>query len=187
MGNILTENMFSEGTDISLVTYTYDSYGNVLTSVYDAADKHVTCSRNYQYDTVGNVLKVEYAWSTRSGITCYTFEYENGRLVRAVDESGFATVYKYDDVGRIVEKTFTSDSAPYISYYEYDSFGRLIKETNYTTDGEMVGYEEYTYYSSYVYLNKFQKELMEHYGLIVYPEAENKILSEEAPHFFVLA
>ena len=115
----------------SLVTYTYNSVGN-LTSVTNGTGAKTT----YDYDKAGNLTK-----ETDALLQTQTFAYnKNGSLMESTDENGVTTRYDYDALNRLVKKDTgeTLSSAT----YGYDSMGRLIEMSDVT--GESV----YTYDSA---------------------------------------
>ncbi len=115
----------------SLVTYTYNSVGN-LTSVTNGTGAKTT----YDYDKAGNLIK-----ETDALLNTQTFAYnKNGSLIESTDEKGVTTRYDYDALNRLVMKDTgeTLSSAT----YGYDSMGRLMEMSDVT------GKSVYTYDSA---------------------------------------
>ena len=144
----------------SLVTYTYNSVGN-LTSVTNGTGEKTT----YDYDKAGNLTK-----ETDALLNTHTFAYnKNGSLKESTDENGVTTRYDYDALNRLVNKDTgeTLSSAAYgydsmgrmtemsdvtgESVYTYDSAGRLITATDGNGKKLTYGYDIYGNVTSVTY------------------------------------
>jgi RHS repeat-associated protein len=93
-------------TSASPETYAYDGVGNRTSSHraasygYQAANKLVSAGgTNYGYDNNGNLTSK----TDGAGTTGFTWDYEN-RLTGAALPSGVSVIYKYDALGRRIER-----------------------------------------------------------------------------------
>jgi RHS repeat-associated protein len=110
-------------------TYTYDRVGNRLSSL--GVTPYVNNSSNeltsipgtsYTYDNNGNMATKTDA----TGVTTYTWDYENRLVGVALPGAGGSVAYKYDPFGRRVQKAFTQGSTTTPTNYVYD--GRKLLE-----------------------------------------------------------
>lgn len=112
-------------------TFAYDQVGNRNNTTVDAANKLLQDSNaSYQYDNNGN----RYIKTQSDGIiTYYSYDYE-GRLTRVETQKPSGTtvaVYKYDPLGRRIEKNVDGTITKYLYdnediIAEYDGNGNLI-------------------------------------------------------------
>lgn len=106
-----------------VVSYEYDTYGNLKTLTYPDNSK-VT----YTYDLCGNIKSVT-DWEGR--VTSYSYDALN-REVEAVNANNTKTVKEYDSVGnivRIAEYNTVTGSLIDESVLVYDDINRLVSET----------------------------------------------------------
>jgi RHS repeat-associated protein len=107
-------------------------------------------STDYEYDTLGNLKKViqggqvreflydslarlKSAQNPESGLISYQYD-NNGNLLQKTDARGVATAYGYDNLNRVLSRTYTGEASgqttPAVSYF-YDNLpnakGKLIK------------------------------------------------------------
>lgn len=106
--------------------YSYDPLGNRLTGpdtttkyTYGPANELITRSgTNYQYDANGNLV------SKTDGTSRFTYEYdyENHlvKVTKADGSSATAITFKYDPLGRRIEKAVSSGNAIKVKRYLYD-------------------------------------------------------------------
>ena len=108
-------------------TYTYDAMGNRTASHLSAVYSHDSANRltadaqfDYTYDANGNLThKTERA----SGqVTVYTYDSEN-RMIRIDLPNGTSVTYRYDGLGRRVEKNVNDQAIRYV----YDSQDILVE------------------------------------------------------------
>ncbi|MDR2010639.1 MAG: FG-GAP-like repeat-containing protein [Bacteroidales bacterium] len=114
-------------------TYTYDSKGQVATSVREsspvAGEKPLTTT--FTYDNFGNELTVaqtgKYNITGETQTRTITYQYEpTGRFVNKItDAAGLVTEYQYDS--KFGNKIWEKDPLENIINYEYDGFGNLTK------------------------------------------------------------
>jgi RHS repeat-associated protein len=113
-------------------SYTYDPVGNRLSSLGVSPNSNnssneltSTPSASYTYDNNGNTISK----TDSSGTTNYTWDYEN-RLTSVVlpGTAGTAT-FKYDPLGRRIQKVFTTGSTTTTTNYLYDG-DNDIEEVN---------------------------------------------------------
>ncbi len=94
--------------------YTYDSYGNVLTSsqgtvipstdgedTIDSSKTHITTST--VYDSTGNYVTSE--TDSRGNTVTYSVDANNGRVNSVTDAKGNVTSYTYDAFGNVLSET----------------------------------------------------------------------------------
>jgi RHS repeat-associated protein len=108
-------------------SYTYDPVGNRLSALgvspynYNVSNQlTATPGAAYGYDANGNTVTRNDA----SGITTFAWDFEN-RLTSVTLPGGGVVGFKYDPLGRRIEKTTSSTT----SIYAYDA-DNLIEETN---------------------------------------------------------
>lgn len=139
----------SDGTTATIATYTYNSYGQVL-SVADAAGSLT----NYGYDpTTGDLTSAQYPKNSDTGINPgYIYIRDGaGRVLSTTDPLGKVTSYTYDNLDRILTVTLqkpTPSSADFITTYAYDIFevGNGLVFTRQTDPNGKVtrqGYDQY--------------------------------------------
>ena len=120
-GILVKETTFINGNYKNTVSYTYDEYGNPITSVYENPDETICLE------------------------TTYTYQYDgNGRFISIITQNndGYKRneQFTYDENGNI--KTHIDNDKEI--KYTYNSENRLIKEQSFC-DGEELEYTEYEY------------------------------------------
>jgi YD repeat-containing protein len=110
-------------------SFSYDPVGNRLPGLYDAANRLLEDDEfTYEYDENGNLIKkVEKATGE---VTTYTYDAEN-QLISVISEQGSVISYKYDGLGRRIEKNVDGKITRYVYdnediILEYDGEGNLI-------------------------------------------------------------
>jgi RHS repeat-associated protein len=106
-------------------SYSYDPVGNRLSSlgvspysVNSSNELTSTPSATYTYDNNGNALtKV-----TSAGTTTFGWDYENRLTSVTLPGTGGTLAFKYDGIGRRVQKEFTQNSTSTTTNYLYDGF-----------------------------------------------------------------
>ena len=109
-------------------SYSYDPVGNRLSSLsvspydYNSSNELTsTPSAAYTYDNNGNTLtKV-----TSAGTTTYGWDYENRLTSMTLPGTGGTLTFKYDGLGRRVEKAFTQGSTTTTTNYLYDGYAAV--------------------------------------------------------------
>jgi YD repeat-containing protein len=83
-------------------SFSYDPVRNRLPGVYDAANRLLEDDEfTYEYDENGNLIKkVE---KTTGKVTTYQYDAEN-QLISVISEQGSVIRYRYDGLGRRIEK-----------------------------------------------------------------------------------
>ncbi|TMA82907.1 MAG: RHS repeat protein, partial [Deltaproteobacteria bacterium] len=112
-----------------LETYNYDAVGNRTnsnqngSSVFNSANElNEDANFTYEYDNNGNMTRK--TAKVGGAITTYEYDAEN-KLLRAVSPSNMAN-YKYDGLGRRVEKEIIAGSTT-VSRYVYDNEDILLE------------------------------------------------------------
>ena len=120
-GILVKETAFINGNYKYAISYTYDEYGNPITSIYEEPDETICLE------------------------TTYTYQYDgNGRFISSVTQNndGYKRneQFTYDENGNV--KTHIDNDKEI--KYTYNSENRLIKEQSFC-DGEELEYTEYEY------------------------------------------
>ncbi len=120
--------------DHSVTTSTYDKWGQLAKTVYEATGD-VVSETNYTYDDNGNVVVQE-----------------------NLDNAGRSAFYStYDENGNRVKYVCAyEDEVAYTYEYEYDDQGRVIRSREIEADGEVNSTVETTYVSEYEQVNVYQ-------------------------------
>jgi YD repeat-containing protein len=112
-------------------SFSYDPVGNRLPGVYDAASRLLEDDEfTYEYDENGNLIKkVEKATGK---VTTYQYDAEN-QLIRVDLPDGTYATYRYDGLGRRIEKNVNGKITRYVYdnediILEYDGENRLVAE-----------------------------------------------------------
>lgn len=118
-GDRLTTTIEADAMSASVKTSaTYDEYGNALTQT--DGEGNVT---NYTYDVMGNVLT-----NVRLGNRTWTYTYDDaGKALTITDPLDNVTSVEYDKAGNKIKVT---DAMNNITQYRYDALDRLTKVTN---------------------------------------------------------
>jgi RHS repeat-associated protein len=109
-------------------SYSYDPVGNRVSSlgvspysVNTSNELTSTPSATYTYDNNGNTLtKV-----TSAGTTTYSWDFENRLTSVTLPGTGGTLAFKYDGVGRRVQKVFTQGSTTTTTNYLYDGINAV--------------------------------------------------------------
>jgi YD repeat-containing protein len=105
----------------------YDAVGNIIKTIEAGKDEAGT---SYSYDEMNRLIKI----IDPGGNNVKEFEYDaDGRIVKDINGKGYATLYKYNLAGWLLEKRIPveekSDTVLYnITTYTYDLAGRKIEE-----------------------------------------------------------
>ena len=88
------------------MTHTYDTYGNLTSSVKESSERTQTNVYKYQYDNQGNILKEEFQ---------LTSTYED------ILDYSYLKTYTYDTQGNRITEGYKVDMAfrPEIEFVEY--------------------------------------------------------------------
>jgi RHS repeat-associated protein len=104
-------------------SYSYDSVGNRLSSLgvpsysYNSSNELTSNSAaSFTYDANGNMLTK----SNASGATQYAWDFDNRLSSVTLPGSGGAVTFKYDPLGRRIQKAFTQNSTTITANYIYD-------------------------------------------------------------------
>ncbi len=137
-GNALKETDDTDKKNVSTTENTYDATGNMTAAV--TQENGITTSKDqYTYDSDGNVLneKTQSADVKTEDTSVYD---DMGRVLKSTDEkTGEVTEYKYDYLGREIQKKITLNGKTQTSTSAYDANGTLISETD--TEGITTTYK----------------------------------------------
>jgi len=97
------------------------SLGESSSSVNTSNELTSTPSATYTYDNNGNTL----AKVTSAGTTTYTWDYENRLTSVTLPGTGGTLAFKYDSLGRRIQKVFTQSSTTTTRNYLYDGNNAL--------------------------------------------------------------
>ncbi|HSY58577.1 MAG TPA: RHS repeat-associated core domain-containing protein, partial [Terriglobales bacterium] len=104
-------------------SYTYDPVGNRLSSLNlspyvnnTSNELTSTPSASYAYDYNGNTTSK----TVSAGTTNYTWDYENRLASVTLPGTGGSITFKYDPLGRRIQKVFTQNSTTTTTNYLYD-------------------------------------------------------------------
>jgi YD repeat-containing protein len=112
-------------------SFSYDPVGNRLPGIYDGANRLLEDNEfTYTYDANGNLIKKVEKATGRT--TTYSYDAEN-QLISVISEQGSVISYKYDGLGRRIEKNVDGKITRYVYdnediILEYDGEGNLIAE-----------------------------------------------------------
>ncbi|MGA8144349.1 MAG: RHS repeat-associated core domain-containing protein [Candidatus Acidiferrales bacterium] len=113
----------TSGTRVIANTYTYDPVGNRLSSLSvspyvnnTSNELASTSNASYAYDYNGNTTSK----TDSTGMTNYTWDYENRLASATLPGTGGSISFKYDPLGRRVQKAFTQNSTTTTINYLYD-------------------------------------------------------------------
>lgn len=178
-GNVTKETTVTvenDETETKVVTYTYDAFGNLLTSstgndtssyVYDAAGRTLLANENGEctrtlYDNLGRVVQEispEDYDSTKDGLPTantysdsnvghrYFYNEDTGNLDREINRLNVETTYEYFSTGEKKKETFD------IYVYEYNIKGNLTKVYVDGVNTVSYNYDEEYNLTSEVYAN----------------------------------
>lgn len=146
---ILIEEVINDST---VVTYSYNSHGNMVMKEYTYSDGD-TSQYEYKYNASNQLVQERYTYPDGSvDVVNYTYD-SNGRISEAEDihwgNFNESLTYSYDAAGKLIKKD-TIDHFDSLGCYEYqyDEHGRLIKEIHTTDIGKsysVVYTTEYSY------------------------------------------
>ena len=132
-----------EGNDWS---YTYDSYGNVLTETTPDPDggesKYSEITTTYTYDPTYYRRMTRVTWDN-TDYQDYTYT-TSDQVQTFTDELGFVTSYEYDPLDRLIKMTLPDpdDDGPLLSpVYEYEYGSNLLLEFETDPLGNVTEYE----------------------------------------------
>jgi RHS repeat-associated protein len=150
-----------------VTTYQYDALSNLTLATQ--TEGGVIQQRDFSYTTLSRLSS---ASNPESGTITYTYT-DSGDVLKRQDQRGYATTFKYDDLHRVLEKTFSNDGditpdvtysyhaaglcagqlqsvvseAGSTSYNSCDALGRLLNQTQLIVGGGSFDFS-YTYWLS---------------------------------------
>ncbi|HET9217610.1 MAG TPA: RHS repeat-associated core domain-containing protein, partial [Terriglobia bacterium] len=104
-----------------VTAYQYDTLDNLISATQ--IEGNVTQLREFAYTSLG---RLKTTFNPESGTIEYTYR-DSGDLLTRQDTRGHTTTFSYDDLHRVVEKTFSNDgdSTP-DAFYEYHLAGPCV-------------------------------------------------------------
>jgi YD repeat-containing protein len=156
-----TEYLYNDSNQIvqekckyDLTLYTYNSKGQLETTVYYGNDNVLSTDAQVYQTALNNTVWVTAATGVNGGSMAYTYN-DNGQLIRTTYSRPQSTIseysdFTYDSNNRITRQTMSWDNTPtgYIDY-SYDSKGNLIKEILYNLPAsgtaELITTTEYSF------------------------------------------
>lgn len=115
LGNLLQSTSGDSGTTIN----TYDDAGNLITRT-DAKQQKTT----FRYDVLNRVVLVTFHDNTTAAYEYDQGSNATGKLSKVTDPSGVVQ-YGYDLFGRLITDSRTIGGSTYATVYRYDNAGRL--------------------------------------------------------------
>lgn len=132
--NNLTKEILPDNTSM---TYTYDTYHNVLTATSSTGLVYT-----FTYDTYGNNTSVSVAGEGKILTSSATYSDNGNALVTSTDTVGNVTTYRYDPDTNVLEWVeHPEDNDSDKTFYTYDEMYRVIS----TSLGEVLPYQEVSY------------------------------------------
>ncbi len=151
VGDLLQDLLRHNGSPLT-TTNTYDSYGNMLSSINPSNEKtYNTYSTTYQRAYLTNATRV--LSSSVNVTTSYTYNFTTGMALTVKDPMGNVTSYQYDSIDRttIVKWATVGGVSANMTFLFQDSdnsFGIKNEKANYT-DVDYDGQNRLTQLSSY--------------------------------------
>ena len=148
------ENTYRNNSGYSSRTvYTYNEEGRMLSQVTENGQN--SWSYTYSYDELGRMTEQTYRssyvneeeTSVYGSTTVYAYDrwgLPASETETATGDSVNTVAYEYDEQGRLIRRTDTSNAGTDETLYEYDGQGNLVKETYASEDG--YGYTTETVY-----------------------------------------
>ena len=149
-GNITRLEMYVDNELYSLTESTYDTNGNVLTSVQKTIPGDITTTTTYVYDENSNPIRVTYDFDGAGTVTENSYD-SAGRLVSAVtyDLLGHLTARKehtWNEAGVELVSTYNpADERTETIAKTYDEAGNLLTAETYGPEGNLTLRTTYTY------------------------------------------
>ena len=135
---LLTSKTYKKDASTTITqTNTLSADGKTITASQMAANGTIFQKSTFTYDTYGNIL-TETKYPSASSTIQITYTYQNGVFPVSRATSGVSNSYTYDSYGNILTE---KDGSGYISKYEYDKSGRLTKVTNPDASVRTIGYD----------------------------------------------
>jgi RHS repeat-associated protein len=138
-GNLLQDIRMHNGSNLT-TTYTYDTYGNKISSVNPDGEKaYFTYSSTYQHAILTSMTKV--LSSTVNDTTSYTYDFPTSYLITQTDPMANSTSYAYDLMGRPTQLT----EAPINGSSTHANMAYFDTNKNFAVVNEKGNYTQYVY------------------------------------------
>jgi len=116
-----------------VTTYTYDTYGQLLTATIKGNGDTPDATTRMEYDSSGNIISI----TDPEGNTTSFLEHDcRGKVLRMRDARGYEWRYEYDDLGR---RTSKIDPVGNVTRFEFDGANNPISVIN--ASGKRFQYE----------------------------------------------
>lgn len=150
-GNLVARTV-AIGAETDVVTYTYDTLGNVVSLEYPAEDSGTDLVVAYDYDTRGNLRSIRTAGDDASGIASYDYDPDGSLSQATFDPDGASPidrVFSYTSPGWIA--TLVDDLSSQTLVYDQDQgdnqplWSGLVSAIDYQRVGTGDGAQRWTY------------------------------------------
>lgn len=167
------------GNDYSFsIEYKYDDYGRIIKQHTYDKDQNVVSTSLLFYDDKGNLIREEKTDVDGYFQTIYEYQYINRNLVEENVfypslKTGTKTVYKYDELNRLIQITEFSSTGPIyqITKLKYDDENRVTEEERFDNNNNILSRTNYSYTKdgllSEKYLDDFE-EMLEYFYKYIY-------------------
>ena len=132
-GNLIQKIEAKDTPNQRVFSYTYDGYGNMLTTAVGTMENPNEAVVSFTYDANGNLSSTT---DPEGGVTSFTGYDAMGNLLSMTDPSGGKWSYTYDAGGNLLEQT---DPMGLTTTYEYDAMGNSVAMI--TPDEKRTAYE----------------------------------------------
>jgi len=149
-GRIIEEEGYYGGSPASMMTYKYDSQGNMIQDTYYGYESGDGFMNTYRHNDKGWVSEVIPDGEGPFSPSQYEYDKEGNKVAEMSEGLGSGNnKYKYDDRGNVIEwiygATIRNDQGNILTYkYEFDEKGNWIKKIEYNDKKEPISLIERT-------------------------------------------
>jgi RHS repeat-associated protein len=158
-------------------TFTYDTYGNLLTKTLSATG--ISRTESFTYDSSKRFLLT--STDIEGLVTSYEYNYSNGNPTKTTNPFGLITEFVYDNWGRLKTETDYLGKNTSYTYNTTNIDGQwALSKASYFADGG----EEVSYFNAFGWLVKSKVKTLNNYIHQSYEyDAIGRILRESEPYF----